>query len=84
MIRVQALTPVSPGLHRAGARRVTTHAPFARDASAPAWFRSGHSSRGDGNDCVEVAVSPTTVHIRDSRNPDGPRLVVTPTPGSPS
>ncbi|MCG0288804.1 DUF397 domain-containing protein [Streptomyces sp. PSAA01] len=25
-------------------------------------------------DCVEVATTPTTIHIRDSKDPDGPRL----------
>ncbi|MFF7348048.1 DUF397 domain-containing protein [Streptomyces antimycoticus] len=31
-------------------------------------------SDSSGGDCVEVATTPTTVHIRDSKNPDGPRL----------
>ncbi|MYW52858.1 DUF397 domain-containing protein [Streptomyces sp. SID8376] len=43
------------------------------------WFRSSYSSSGDGNDCVEVAIAPGTVHVRDSKAPDGPRLTVTPT-----
>ncbi|GAA0907292.1 MULTISPECIES: DUF397 domain-containing protein [Streptomyces violaceusniger group] len=37
------------------------------------WHKSRHSDAG-GGDCVEVATTPTTVHIRDSKNPDGPRL----------
>jgi hypothetical protein len=42
-----------------------------------AWFKSSYSSDQGGN-CVEVAVGPGTVHVRDSKNPDGPILTVTP------
>ncbi|MDL2081762.1 DUF397 domain-containing protein [Streptomyces sp. GXMU-J15] len=45
------------------------------------WVKSTHSSN-DGPECVEVAISPTatpTIHIRDSKHQDGPRLTVTPT-----
>lgn len=45
---------------------------------ALAWHRSSHSS-GDSDDCVEVATCPTTVHIRDSKNPAGPQLALSPT-----
>ncbi|WP_405664364.1 DUF397 domain-containing protein [Streptomyces sp. RK9] len=38
------------------------------------WTKSSYSSSGDGNDCVEVAPTPTTIHVRDSKNPEGPRL----------
>ncbi|MFI1160273.1 DUF397 domain-containing protein [Streptomyces sioyaensis] len=40
-----------------------------------AWFKSSYSSGGDG-DCIEIATSPTTIHIRDSKDTDGPRLAV--------
>lgn len=40
-----------------------------------AWFKSSYSSGGDG-DCIEIATSPTTIHIRDSKDADGPRLAV--------
>ncbi|MFI0501997.1 DUF397 domain-containing protein [Streptomyces albogriseolus] len=53
-----------------------THTPD-RDAPALPWYRSSFSSSGDGNDCVEVAITPGSVHIRDSKAPDGPRLTVT-------
>ncbi|MEU6367971.1 DUF397 domain-containing protein [Streptomyces sp. NPDC046931] len=43
-----------------------------------AWFKSSYSSSGDG-DCVEMATDPTTVHVRDSKNPGGPRLALAPT-----
>ncbi|MFJ8190494.1 DUF397 domain-containing protein [Streptomyces sp. NPDC096094] len=53
--------------------RIPTTTP---DAPALAWFRSSYSSSGDGNDCVEVAITPATIHVRDSKRPDGPRLAV--------
>ncbi|MCI3224195.1 DUF397 domain-containing protein [Streptomyces sp. NP-1717] len=39
------------------------------------WFKSSYSGSG-GGDCVEVALVPTTVHIRDSKNTPGPVLHV--------
>ncbi|MGX5214030.1 DUF397 domain-containing protein [Streptomyces violaceus] len=50
----------------------------AGDASELLWFKSSYSSGNDGNSCVELAVTPGTVHVRDSKNVDGPRLVLTP------
>ncbi|MEV8624025.1 DUF397 domain-containing protein [Streptomyces sp. NPDC051079] len=41
------------------------------------WRKSSYSS-SEGGECVEVAAHPTTVHIRDSKNPHGPQLAVTP------
>ncbi|MGW7072426.1 DUF397 domain-containing protein [Streptomyces sp. NPDC054855] len=45
---------------------------------ALAWRKSTYSSGGDG-DCLEVAPCPTTIHLRDSKNPEGPQLALTPT-----
>ncbi|MBQ0849561.1 DUF397 domain-containing protein [Streptomyces sp. BH-SS-21] len=42
-----------------------------------AWFKSSYSSSGDG-DCVEMAVCPDLIHVRDSKAQAGPQLVVTP------
>nr|WP_145485160.1 MULTISPECIES: DUF397 domain-containing protein [Streptomyces] len=42
------------------------------------WFKSSYSSGGDG-DCVEVATTPATIHIRDSKDKQGPQLALTPT-----
>ncbi|MGP3946765.1 MULTISPECIES: DUF397 domain-containing protein [Streptomyces] len=44
-----------------------------------AWTKSSYSSN-EGPSCVEVATTLTrgTIHIRDSKNPNGPRLAVTP------
>jgi hypothetical protein len=52
--------------------------PANQDASAPAWFKSSYSSSGDGNDCVEIAMAPGTIHVRDSKDIAGPRLAVAP------
>ena len=48
-----------------------------RDGSGLAWFKSSYSA-GNGGECIEVAVSPGAVHVRDSKDPDGPQLTVTP------
>ncbi|MZE50252.1 DUF397 domain-containing protein [Streptomyces sp. SID5770] len=42
------------------------------------WRKSSYSG-GEGGECVEVAAHPTTVHVRDSKVPHGPRLAVAPT-----
>ncbi|MFH8572309.1 DUF397 domain-containing protein [Streptomyces sp. NPDC017993] len=42
---------------------------------ALSWRKSSHSS-GDSGDCIEIAACPTTIHIRDSKNADGPQLAV--------
>ena len=42
------------------------------------WRKSRHSG-GNGGQCVEVAQNlPAMVAVRDSKDPDGPHLVVTP------
>ncbi|MEU3658573.1 DUF397 domain-containing protein [Streptomyces sp. NPDC032940] len=44
-----------------------------------AWFKSSYSSGNNGESCVEVAKTPGTIHIRDSKyTDDGPRLALTP------
>ena len=42
------------------------------------WFKSSYSGDSSG-DCVEVANRPTTVHVRDSKNTQGPQLALSPT-----
>ncbi|MGW4319490.1 DUF397 domain-containing protein [Streptomyces sp. NPDC004684] len=42
------------------------------------WFKSSYSSSSNGNDCVEVAPTPTTVHVRDSKDTSGPQLALAP------
>lgn len=33
------------------------------------WRKSSYSDGGDGNDCVEIAASPTYVAVRDTKAP---------------
>ncbi|MFB6990437.1 DUF397 domain-containing protein [Streptomyces sp. NPDC056178] len=42
------------------------------------WRKSSYSG-SEGGACVEVAAHPAAVHVRDSKNPDGPTLTVAPT-----
>jgi hypothetical protein len=51
----------------------------AGDVPDLAWFKSSYSSGNDGNSCVEMAIAPRTVHVRDSKNTPGPRLAFAPT-----
>jgi Domain of unknown function (DUF397) len=44
---------------------------------ARSWRRSTYSG-SQGGDCVEVAAHPAAIHVRDSKNPDGPVLTVSP------
>lgn len=47
------------------------------ELSAAKWIRSSYSDANGGN-CIEIAPDfPETVPVRDSKNPDGPVLVVT-------
>ncbi|MEV5309662.1 DUF397 domain-containing protein [Streptomyces sp. NPDC052610] len=48
----------------------------AGDASELAWFKSTYSSGNDGNSCVEIAIAPRTVHVRDSKSLGGPQLTL--------
>ncbi|NUR04164.1 MAG: DUF397 domain-containing protein [Streptomyces sp.] len=41
------------------------------------WRKSSHSGGEDG-ECVEVSACPHTLHIRDSKNPTGPHLTLSP------
>ncbi|MFF3286568.1 DUF397 domain-containing protein [Streptomyces sp. NPDC003023] len=43
-----------------------------------AWFKSSHSG-SSGDDCIEVATTPETVHVRDSKVERSPQLAVSPT-----
>ncbi|MGW7104012.1 DUF397 domain-containing protein [Streptomyces sp. NPDC054838] len=42
-----------------------------------AWFKSSYSS-GGGGECIEVAAASGIVHVRDSKQLDGPMLTVGP------
>ncbi|WP_050371931.1 DUF397 domain-containing protein [Streptomyces acidiscabies] len=41
------------------------------------WFKSSYSSN-DGPACVEVALTPNSVHVRDSKHRQGPQLAFQP------
>jgi Domain of unknown function (DUF397) len=43
----------------------------------PTWQKSTYSEEGSA--CVEIAPTPTTIHIRDSKNPTGPHIGLGPT-----
>ncbi|MFD9426985.1 MULTISPECIES: DUF397 domain-containing protein [unclassified Streptomyces] len=51
--------------------------PSAGDASELRWFKSSYSDSSDGSECVEVAAASGAVHVRDSKDVQGPRLAVT-------
>ncbi|MFD4276105.1 DUF397 domain-containing protein [Streptomyces cyaneofuscatus] len=50
----------------------------AGDVLELAWFKSSYSDSSNSNECVEVATASDTVHVRDSKNVQGPRLAVAP------
>ncbi|MEV0437609.1 DUF397 domain-containing protein [Streptomyces spectabilis] len=53
--------------------------PSAGDTPELDWFKSSYSSSSNGEDCVEVATTPGTIHVRDSKDTTGPRLIFAPT-----
>jgi hypothetical protein len=49
------------------------------DLSAAVWRKSSRSG-GNGGQCVEVAANlPGVIAVRDSKDPDGPKLFFVPT-----
>ncbi|MFD3503304.1 DUF397 domain-containing protein [Streptomyces sp. NPDC058676] len=50
----------------------------AGDSSELEWFKSSYSDGPDGNSCVEIALAPSAVHVRDSKNTGGPQLALAP------
>jgi hypothetical protein len=40
------------------------------------WRKSSYSGGGDGNNCVEIAPTPTHISIRDSKDPAAGTLTV--------
>jgi hypothetical protein len=44
--------------------------------TAPVWRKSSRSSQGTSGECVELMALSDSVAVRDSKDPDGPRLVV--------
>ncbi|MEU7383796.1 DUF397 domain-containing protein [Streptomyces sp. NPDC042207] len=54
-----------------------TQKPATGDGAALEWIKSSYST-AEGPDCVEVAAVPEHILVRDSKNPDGPRLALPP------
>ncbi|TQK43805.1 uncharacterized protein DUF397 [Streptomyces sp. SLBN-118] len=52
--------------------------PSVESVAGLAWFKSSYST-SDGPECVEVASTPGTVHVRDSKHTAGPQLALSPT-----
>ncbi|MFB6627584.1 DUF397 domain-containing protein [Streptomyces sp. NPDC056374] len=46
-------------------------------AAVLTWFKSSYSG-AEGGDCVEVATSPSTIRVRDSKDESGPALCLAP------
>ncbi|MEU6540262.1 DUF397 domain-containing protein [Streptomyces sp. NPDC047000] len=46
-----------------------------RNVEILAWFKSSYSA-GDGGQCIEVAMHPHTVQVRDSKDTNRPDLAV--------
>jgi hypothetical protein len=46
------------------------------------WIKSSYSS-AQGDDCVEVATLPSTIHVRDSKLPGSPELTLSPAAWAP-
>ncbi|WP_371102332.1 DUF397 domain-containing protein [Streptomyces sp. PU_AKi4] len=49
----------------------------AEDGSELRWFKSSYSDSSNSNECVEVATMLDAVHVRDSKNVEGPQLALT-------
>ena len=47
----------------------------ALDLSRAVW-RKGSRSNGAGGSCVEVALADRVIAVRDSKNPEGPKLTL--------
>ncbi|GGS15828.1 DUF397 domain-containing protein [Streptomyces humidus] len=44
-----------------------------------AWFKSSYSDGTEGDSCVEIATTPGTVHVRDSKYAEAsPRFTLSP------
>ncbi|MCY0945258.1 DUF397 domain-containing protein [Streptomyces antarcticus] len=38
------------------------------------WYKSSYSDSSEGDDCVEVAATPASIHVRDSKDTRLPGL----------
>jgi hypothetical protein len=44
--------------------------------TTPEWRKSSRSSQGTSGECVELMAQSDVVMVRDSKDPDGPKLLV--------
>ncbi|MFD6425990.1 DUF397 domain-containing protein [Streptomyces sp. NPDC060198] len=56
---------------------MNVHVTTGSSAAELRWYKSSHSG-AEGGDCLEVAASPGTVHVRDSKQHTGPTLALAP------
>ncbi|TDD94348.1 DUF397 domain-containing protein [Actinomadura rubrisoli] len=47
------------------------------DLNSATWRKSSHSGTQGGSECVEVGDFHETIAVRDSKDLDGPKLIVT-------
>ncbi|MFD7458351.1 MULTISPECIES: DUF397 domain-containing protein [unclassified Streptomyces] len=52
--------------------------PTAGDTPELAWFKSSYSDGPEGDSCVEIAITPRAIHVRDSKSLGGPQLALPP------
>ncbi|MEU1848278.1 DUF397 domain-containing protein [Streptomyces sp. NPDC019990] len=50
----------------------------SRADSELVWIKSSYSSGAETDSCVEIATEPGIVHVRDSKDAEGPLLAFTP------
>ncbi|MFF1359335.1 DUF397 domain-containing protein [Streptomyces sp. NPDC058297] len=48
------------------------------DSSELVWLKSSYSDSGNSNECVEVATTPLSVFVRDSKDARRPHFTVAP------
>ncbi|GAA2238396.1 DUF397 domain-containing protein [Kitasatospora cystarginea] len=56
---------------------MSTEARVSTESDGLVWVKSSHSG-GEGGECIEVAAASAVVHVRDSKDREGPRLTFTP------
>ncbi|AVZ76344.1 DUF397 domain-containing protein [Streptomyces lunaelactis] len=56
---------------------MSTQASPSTGSAELSWFKSSYSG-GEGGECVEVAHSPSRVHVRDSKKLQGPHINMAP------
>ncbi|MFI8350190.1 DUF397 domain-containing protein [Streptomyces sp. NPDC085596] len=75
------LVHIRDSKHATGPQLALAHASWTASVNGQppelTWFKSSHSGGTDGNSCVEVALAPRMVHIRDSKHTAGPQLILT-------